>query len=61
MPHGPAVTLEITNNRNGKVYSVDLTLGIKDKSWPEDADEWRTRNRQGKLSNIAVTAVQASR
>ena len=54
MPHGPAVTLEITNNRNGKVYSVDLTLGIKDKSWPEDADEWRTRNRQGNLSNIAV-------
>ena len=34
--------------------SVDLTLTIKDKSWPEDANEWKRRARQGNLSNIIV-------
>ena len=43
---GPAVTLKI--KRNGREYiSIDLTLAIKDKSWPEDADEWKTRHRNG--------------
>ncbi|XP_068671833.1 cyclic GMP-AMP synthase-like receptor 1 [Montipora foliosa] len=48
-PHGPAVTLIITNRMNGRVYSIDLTLvvAIKDKSWPEDADEWKERSRRG--------------
>ena len=41
---GPAVTLKITN-MNGREYSVDLTLAIRDKSWPEDAEEWRSRSR----------------
>lgn len=44
--HGPAVTLKIIN-RNRREYSVDLTLAIKDKSWPEDADEWKRRARNG--------------
>ena len=39
------MTLKIT--RNGKEYSIDLTLAIKDNSWPEDAEEWRTRHRNG--------------
>lgn len=42
---GPAVTLKIS--KNGKEYSVDLTLAIKDNSWPEDAEEWSTRRRNG--------------
>ena len=42
---GPAVTLIIT--RNEREYSVDLTLAIKDNTWPEDAEEWRTRRRNG--------------
>ena len=49
---GPAVTLKIINHWNGKVYSVDLTLAIKDKSWPEDADEWKTRVRRGNVGII---------
>ncbi|KAL9955284.1 hypothetical protein ACROYT_G036586 [Oculina patagonica] len=44
--HGPAVTLKITNASRRK-YSVDLTLAIKDKSWPDDAEEWKTRRRKG--------------
>ena len=44
--HGPAFTLKITNT-NGRVYSIDLTLVIKDKSWPEDAEEWKRRDRKG--------------
>ncbi|XP_068762759.1 cyclic GMP-AMP synthase-like receptor 1 isoform X2 [Montipora capricornis] len=44
---GPAVTLIITNRMNGRKYSIDLTLAIKDKSWPEDADEWKGRPRRG--------------
>jgi len=43
--HGPAVTLKITKNK--REYSVDLTLAIKDKSWPDDAEEWRRRARKG--------------
>ena len=42
---GPAVTLKII--RNGREYSVDLTLAIKDNTWPEDAEEWGTRHRNG--------------
>ena len=45
------MTLKIT--RNGKEYSIDLTLAIKDNSWPEDAEEWRTRHRNG----IVFTAL----
>lgn len=44
---GPAVTLIMTNNNTGRKYSIDLTLAIKDKSWPDDADEWKTRSRNG--------------
>ncbi|XP_068762756.1 cyclic GMP-AMP synthase-like receptor 1 [Montipora capricornis] len=44
---GPAVTLIITNITNGREYSIDLTLAIKDKSWPEDAVEWIGRSRKG--------------
>jgi len=40
------VTLKIMNE-NGKEYSVDLTLAIKYESWPEDAEEWITRDRNG--------------
>ncbi|XP_031548635.1 protein mab-21-like 2 [Actinia tenebrosa] len=40
---GPAVTLKITVGC--KMYSIDLTLAIKDESWPDDADEWKTRHR----------------
>lgn len=40
------MTLKITNE-NGREYSVDLTLAIKHASWPEDAEEWRTRVRNG--------------
>ena len=43
---GPAVTLKITNE-NGREYSVDLTLAIKNNSWPEAAEEWRRRDRKG--------------
>lgn len=42
---GTAVTLEIS--KDGREYSVDLTLGIKDNTWPEDAEEWKTRQRKG--------------
>lgn len=42
---GPAVTLKITEQ--GREYSVDLTLAIKDYTWPEDAEEWQTRHRNG--------------
>lgn len=45
---GPAVTLKIT--RDGREYSVDLTLAIKDNTWPEDAEEWSTRRRNGTVS-----------
>ena len=45
------MTLKITRNR--KEYSIDLTLAIKDNSWPEDAEEWRTRRRNG----IVFTAL----
>ena len=44
--HGPAVTLLLKND-NGKSYSIDLALAIKDKTWPEDADEWKARSRRG--------------
>ena len=50
---GPAVTLQITN-RNGRVYSVDLALAIKDKSWPEDAEEWKQRPRNGINGNLLL-------
>lgn len=43
---GPAVTLKITN-RNGREYSIDLTLAIKHESWSECAEEWRRRRRNG--------------
>ena len=45
--NGPAVTLLLTNNTNGLRYSIDLTPVIKDESWPEDADEWKSRSRRG--------------
>lgn len=45
--NGPAITLLLTNNRNRRRYSIDLTPVIKDKSWPEDADEWKSRSRGG--------------
>ncbi|CAH3037531.1 unnamed protein product, partial [Pocillopora meandrina] len=41
---GPAVTLKITST-NKREYSIDLTLAIKEKTWPEDAEEWTTRCR----------------
>ena len=44
--HGPAVTIKITN-KSKREYSVDLTLAIKDKSWPDDAEEWKRRDRKG--------------
>ena len=44
------MTLKITNYTNGREYSVDLTLAIKDRSWPEDAEEWpNRRDRNGIL------------
>ena len=49
---GPAVTLIMTNNKTGRKYSIDLTLAIKDKSWPDDADEWKTRSRNGKIKGF---------
>ncbi|XP_068671823.1 cyclic GMP-AMP synthase-like receptor 1 isoform X1 [Montipora foliosa] len=52
---GPVVTLIITNRMNGRKYSIDLTLAIKDKSWPEDADEWRGRPRRGHYSPVIPT------
>ena len=53
---GPAVTLKIT--RNGREYSVDLTLAIKDKSWPEDAEEWPSRrDRNGILFILLFESV----
>lgn len=45
--HGPAVTLEITNRNNRRKYSIDVVLAIKDKHWPDDADEWKDRVRRG--------------
>lgn len=39
------MTLKIT--KQGREYSVDLTLAIKDYTWPEDAEEWKTRHRNG--------------
>ncbi|KAL9955282.1 hypothetical protein ACROYT_G036584 [Oculina patagonica] len=53
---GPAITLKITN-RNGREYSVDLTLAIEHESWPEDADEWRTRRRNGWPSQQLVQEI----
>lgn len=44
---GPAVTLKIIKNETE--YSVDLTLAIKDNTWPEDAEEWSTRRRNGNV------------
>ena len=49
--HGPAVTLLLTNYSNGKSYSIDLAPAIKDKTWPEDADEWKARSRKGRRKN----------
>ena len=49
---GPAVTLKIIYNR--REYSVDLTLAIKDNTWPEDAEEWITRRRNG---NVLVLPI----
>ena len=46
------MTLKITNRDNGREYSVDLTLAIKDKSWPEDAEEWKTRHRTALVKNL---------
>lgn len=43
--HGPAVKLLITNYSDGKSYSIDLVPAIKDKTWPEDANEWISRER----------------
>ncbi|XP_074639718.1 cyclic GMP-AMP synthase-like receptor 1 [Acropora palmata] len=43
--HGPAVKLLITNYSDGKSYSIDLVPAIKDKTWPEDANEWISRQR----------------
>ena len=45
--HGPAVTLRLTNCSDGKSYDIDLVPTIKDKTWPEDANEWITRPRRG--------------
>ncbi|KAL9955281.1 hypothetical protein ACROYT_G036583 [Oculina patagonica] len=44
---GPAVTLKITDCRNGRVVSVDLTLAFKFKFWPQHAEEWKRRYRCG--------------
>lgn len=55
--HGPAVTLKVTNLSSGKEYSIDLVLAVKDKSWPEDADEWKTRKRNGWPSPQLVSQV----
>ena len=41
------VTLEITNRNNRRKYSIDVVLAIKDKHWPDDADEWKDRVRRG--------------
>ena len=41
---GPAVTLKIISN--GREYSVDLALAIKDNTWPDDAEEWSTRQQR---------------
>ena len=54
---GPAVTITITN-RNGREYAVDLTLAIKHESWPEDAEEWRTRRRRGNVKSDILGANQ---
>ena len=43
--HGPAVKLLITNYRDGKSYAVDLVPAIENKNWPEDANEWISRER----------------
>ena len=42
------MTLKIIMS-NKREYSVDLTLAIKDKTWPEDAEEWSTRQRKGNV------------
>lgn len=47
------MTLKIIEN--GREYiSVDLTLAIKDNTWPEDAEEWITRRRNG---NVLVLPI----
>ncbi|XP_015767425.1 PREDICTED: protein mab-21-like 2 [Acropora digitifera] len=52
--NGPAVTLILTNNRNRRRYSIDLTPVIKDKSWPEDADEWKSRSSRAGWPNQSL-------
>ena len=56
--HGPAVTLTLTNYRNGKSYSIDLVPAIKQKTWPEDANEWIARQRRGTRKRSFVVSIR---
>lgn len=53
--HGPAVTLTLTNYKNEKSYSIDLVPAIKDKTWPEDADEWKASSPRGTRKHFVVS------
>ena len=55
---GPAVTLKITST-NRREYSIDLTLAIKEKTWPEEAEEWKTRRRAGNITIDTSTYLLA--
>ena len=55
---GPAVTLKITST-NRIEYSIDLTLAIKEKTWPEEAEEWKTRPRAGNITIDTLTYLMA--
>ena len=56
--HGAAVTLTLINNSDGKSYSIDLVLAIKDKTWPEDAIEWIARQRRGTRKRSFVVSIR---
>ena len=46
--------LQITNVRNQREYSVDLTLAIKCVDWPKEAVEWFIRPRNGNLLSFLL-------
>ena len=52
------MTLKITSTK-GREYSIDLTLAIKDKTWPEEAEEWKTRRRAGNITIDTSTYLMA--
>ena len=52
------MTLKITST-NRIEYSIDLTLAIKEKTWPEEAEEWKTRPRAGNITIDTLTYLMA--